>query len=82
LPGLLVAEAEARFEFVAIRDRIETAANEWAAAQQALQCQPSAAAGAVDSDGFFGVVGAGRMEFAIAAEEWGQHGAVEVHAED
>lgn len=57
-------------EFMAIGDGIESAAHEWAAAKQALQREPGAAARAVNGDGSFGVVRAGWVEFAIAAEEW------------
>lgn len=69
-------------EFMAIGDGIESAAHEWAAAKQALQREPSAAARAMDCDGLLGVVRAGGMEFAIAAEEWGEQRAIEMDAEN
>src|ERR1700677_748691 len=50
-------------------NRIASAAREWAATSEPLECQPSAAAGAVDLDGLQGVVRTGRIKFAGAAEE-------------
>ncbi len=69
-------------ECIAIGDGIESAAHEWAAAKQTLQREPGAAARAVNGDGLFGVVRAGWVEFAIAAEEWGEQGAIEMDGEN
>jgi hypothetical protein len=69
-------------EFMAIGDGIEAAAHEWAAAKQALQREPGAAARSVDGDGLFGVVRAGWIEFAIAAEEWREKSAIEMNGEN
>ena len=59
-------------EFRAIGDGIEAAAHKRAATKQTLQREPSSAAWSVDGDGLLGVVRAGWIEFAIAAEEWGE----------
>ena len=72
----------AEIEFMAIGDGIESAAHEWAAAEQALQREPGAAARSVDGDSLFGVVRAGWIEFAIAAEEWGEYGAIQMDAKN
>ena len=48
---------------------ITSAAREWAAASEPLECKPGAAAGAVGFNGLQGVVRARRIKFAGAAEE-------------
>ncbi len=54
---------------VSIRHGIEAALGEWAAASEALEGQQGAAASAVASDGFMGVIRAGGIKLARASEE-------------
>lgn len=57
-------------ELPGARNRIASAAREWAATSEPLECEPGAAASTVDRDGLEGVVRARRIKFAGAAEEW------------
>ena len=53
-------------------NRIESAAREWAATSEPLECEPRASAGAVYLDGLHSVVRTRRIKFAGAAEEWSE----------
>jgi hypothetical protein len=68
--------------FWEVRDRVESAAGKWAAAGEAVQGKPGALGSAPTLDSFKGIVGTGRMEFAGAAEEWGEQELVEIQERD
>jgi hypothetical protein len=62
-----------------VGDEIDAAPGERDAADQPFECEPGAATGSMNSDGFFGVAGAGGVELAVPSEERREVDAIGVH---